>query len=66
MGYNETPIKETKMTNLTQKAVDAAKAYRRDYVRNVAVVTARVVVVTAVVAGAAYASHKIKEAHRAN
>lgn len=54
------------MTNLTQKAVQAAKTYRTDYVRNVAVVTARVAVVTAVVVGVAYASHKIKEAHKAD
>jgi hypothetical protein len=52
------------MTNLSQKVAEAAKAYRTDYVRTVAVTAARVAVVTAVVAGAAYASHKIKEAHK--
>jgi hypothetical protein len=54
------------VTNLTRKAAEAAKTYRNDYVRNVAVTTARVVAVTAVVVGVAYASHKIKEAHKAN
>jgi len=54
------------MTNLTSKVAEAAKTYRTEYVRNTAVIAARVAVVTAVVVGAAYASHKIKEAHKAN
>jgi len=54
------------MTNLTSKVAEAAKTYRNEYVRNTAVIAARVAVVAVVVGGVAYASHKIKEAHKAN
>jgi hypothetical protein len=52
------------MTNLANKATEAVKSYRNEYVRNATVIAVRVAVVVAVVGGAAYASHKIKEAHK--
>lgn len=54
------------MTSLFPETDKAAKIYRKIQIRNAAVVTARVAVVTAAIVGVAYASHKIKEAHKAN